>query len=67
LTFGFRHLAFAALRAILMRFRGGIFSFRPAAAFCESSCMSSASDVVWVAFYSILVLLLMLLWVYVPA
>jgi hypothetical protein len=25
LTFGFRHLAFAALRAILMRFRGGIF------------------------------------------
>ena len=28
---------------------------------------SWASDVVWVAFYSILVLLLMLLWVYVPA
>jgi hypothetical protein len=25
------------------------------------------SDVVWVAFYSILVFLLMLLWVYVPA
>lgn len=28
---------------------------------------SWASDVVWVAFYSILALLLMLLWVYVPA
>ena len=28
---------------------------------------SRASDIVWVVFYSILVLLLMLLWVYVPA
>jgi hypothetical protein len=28
---------------------------------------SSASDVVWVELYSILVLLLMLVWVYVPA
>jgi hypothetical protein len=28
---------------------------------------SRASDIVWVAFYSILVLLLMLLWAYVPA
>ncbi len=28
---------------------------------------SWASDIVWVLFYSILVLLLMLLWVYVPA
>jgi hypothetical protein len=28
---------------------------------------SWTSDVVWVAFYSILVLLLMLMWVYVPA
>jgi hypothetical protein len=28
---------------------------------------SWTSDVVWVAFYSILVLLLMLTWVYVPA
>ena len=28
---------------------------------------SWSSDIVWVVFYSILVLLLMLLWVYVPA
>jgi hypothetical protein len=28
---------------------------------------SWASDIVWVVFYSILVLLVMLLWVYVPA
>jgi hypothetical protein len=28
---------------------------------------SWASDIAWVAFYSILILLLMLLWVYVPA
>jgi hypothetical protein len=28
---------------------------------------SWASDIAWVAFYSILVLLLMLLWIYVPA
>jgi hypothetical protein len=28
---------------------------------------SWTSDVVWVVFYSVLVLLLMLLWVYVPA
>jgi hypothetical protein len=28
---------------------------------------SWASDIVWVVFYSILVFLLMLLWIYVPA
>jgi hypothetical protein len=33
----------------------------------EERQSSWASDIVWVVFYSILVLLLMLLWIYVPA